>query len=149
MKVVLSQDVDSLGDRGQILNVAPGFARNYLIPKGLALEATPGNLRTLELRKKVWSAREARETEGARDLASRIAAIRISISKKVGENNTLYGSVTSSEIADLLEKQGVQVDRRKILLAEPIKAVGDFQVPIRIHRQVTAEVSVQVIPEVD
>lgn len=149
MKVVLSQDVDNLGDRGQILNVAPGFARNYLIPKGLALEATPGNLRSLELRKKVWAARETREVGDAKALAERIAEIKLSISKKVGENNALYGSVTSSEIAELLEKKGIQVDRRKILLGEPIKAVGEFQVAIRIHRQVTAEVSVQVIPEVE
>ncbi len=149
MKVVLSQDVDNLGDRGQIVNVAAGYARNFLIPKGLALEATPGNLRSVELRKKVWAVREAREADDARALAQRIAAVTIVVAKKVGENQTLYGSVTTSEIAELLEKQGIRVDRRKIHMSEPIKTVGDFKVPVRIHRQVVAEVGVQVVPEAD
>ncbi len=149
MKVVLSQDVDNLGDRGQIVNVAAGYARNFLIPKGLALEATPGNLRSVELRKKVWAVREAREADDARALAQRIAAVTIVVAKKVGENQTLYGSVTTSEIAELLEKQGIRVDRRKIHMVEPIKTVGDFKVPVRIHRQVVAEVGVQVVPEAD
>ncbi len=147
MRVVLRQDVDHLGERGQVVNVSPGFARNFLVPKGLALEATPGNLRSIELQKKVWGAREAKEADQARGFAAKLAAVEITVSKKVGENETLYGSVTSPEIADLLAAKGFEVDRRKILLAEPIKTLGDHKVGIRIHRQVTAEVLVRVVPE--
>lgn len=147
MKVVLRQDVDNLGDRGQVVNVAPGYARNFLLPKGLALEATAGNLRTLELQRKVWEKREAKDADGARQLAARIAAARISITKKAGENNTLYGSVTSSEIADLLNAQGFEIDRRRIQLKDPIRSVGTFKVPIKIHRQVVAEAELEVIAE--
>ena len=144
MRVVLSQDVDNLGDRGQIVSVAPGYARNFLIPKGLALQATPGNLKAVELRKKVWAARETREAGEARQLAARIASLSLSITKKAGESDTLYGSVTSAEIAELLLKAGIEVDRRKIHLAEPIKTLGTFKVPVKIHRQVVAEVTLTV-----
>ena len=147
MKVVLKQDVDNLGDRGQIVNVAPGFARNFLFPKRLALEATPGNLRSVELQKKVWAVREKKEAEDARTLAAHVAGIKIVITKKAGENDTLYGSVTTQEIADLLKAQGVTVDRRKIQLAEPIKTLGTFEVPVKIHRQVVAPIVVQVVAE--
>lgn len=147
MKVVLRQDVDNLGDRGQIVNVASGFARNFLFPKRLALEATPGNLRSVELQKKVWAVREKREAEDARAVAARMAGIKVVISKKAGENDTLYGSVTTQEIADLLKAQGVTVDRRKIHLAVPIKTLGTFEVPVKIHRQVVAPIVVQVVAE--
>jgi large subunit ribosomal protein L9 len=147
VRIVLRQDVDHLGERGQIVNVSPGFARNFLVPKGLALEATPGNLRSIELQKKVWGAREAKEADQARGFAAKLAGVEITITKKVGENETLYGSVTTSEIADLLAAKGFEVDRRKIQLAEPIKTLGDHKVGIRIHRQVTAEVLVRVVAE--
>ena len=147
MKIVLREDVDKLGERGQVVNVAPGFARNFLFPKSLAFEATPGNMRQIELRKKIWVVREARETEDATKLAARIEEIKLVISKKVGEHDALYGSVTSQEIADLLKAKGVEVDRRKIQLQEPIRALGTFEVPIKIHRQVGAKVSVQVVAE--
>ena len=147
MKIVLREDVDKLGERGQVVNVAPGFARNFLFPKSLAFEATPGNMRQIELRKKVWGVREARETEDAAKLAARIEEIKLVISKKVGEHDALYGSVTSQEIADLLKAKGVEVDRRKIQLQEPIRALGTFEVAIKIHRQVVAKVSVQVVAE--
>jgi large subunit ribosomal protein L9 len=147
VKVVLRQDVDNLGDRGQIVNVASGFARNFLFPKRLALEATPGNLRSVELQKKVWAVREKREAEDARAVAARMAGIKVVISKKAGENDTLYGSVTTQEIADLLKAQGVTVDRRKIHLAVPIKTLGTFEVPVKIHRQVVAPIVVQVVAE--
>ena len=147
MRVVLRQDVDHLGERGQVVNVSPGFARNFLVPKGLALEATPGNLRSIELQKKVWGAREAKEADQARGFAAKLSAVEITVTKKVGENETLYGSVTSPEIADLLAAKGFEVDRRKILLAEPIKTLGEHKVGIRIHRQVTAEVLVRVVAE--
>lgn len=147
MKIVLRQDVDNLGDRGQVVNVAPGYARNFLVPKGLALEATEGNLRTFALQRKVWEKREAKEADGARQLAARISAVRISVTKKAGENNTLYGSVTTSEIADLLNAQGFQIDRRRIQLKDPIRTVGTFKVPVKIHRQVFAEAELEVIAE--
>lgn len=147
MKVVLRQDVEQLGERGQVVNVATGFARNFLFPKKLALEATPGNLRAFELHKKVWAARETRELGEAQSFATRLGAVRLSITKKAGEQETLYGSVTSGEIADLLAKQGFEVDRRKILLDEPIKSLGSHTVRIKIHRQVVADVSLQVVPE--
>ena len=147
MKIVLREDVDNLGDRGQVVNVAAGYARNFLFPKALAFPATPGNMRQIELRKKVWVVREARESDDARQLAARIEEIKIVITKKVGEKDALYGSVTSQEIADLLKVKGVEVDRRKIQLREPIRALGTYEVPLKIHRQVTAKVSVQVVPE--
>jgi len=145
IKVVLRQDVDHLGDRGQIVNVAPGYARNYLIPKGLAYTATEGNLQVLELEKRAWTRREAKDAEEARGLAQRISGVQITVTKRAGENGLLYGSVTSSEIAELLAAQGVAVDRRKIRLDDPIKQVGTFTVPVRLHRQVTADVSLQVL----
>jgi large subunit ribosomal protein L9 len=147
VKIVLREDVDKLGERGQVVNVAPGYARNFLFPKALAFEATAGNMRQIELRKKVWVVREAKETEDANKLAARIAEIKIVIAKKVGENEALYGSVTTQEIADLLKANGVEVDRRKIQMHEPIRSLGIFEVPIKIHRQVSAKVSVQVVPE--
>jgi len=147
VKIVLREDVDKLGERGQVVNVAKGYARNFLFPKALAFEATAGNMRQIELRKKVWVVREAKETEDATRLASRIAEIKIVVGKKVGENDALYGSVTSAEIAELLKAQGIEVDRRKIQLQEPIRSLGTFDVPIKIHRQVSASVSVQVVPE--
>jgi large subunit ribosomal protein L9 len=145
VKVVLRQDVDHLGDRGQIVNVAPGYARNYLIPKGLAYTATAGNLRVLELEKRAWVRREAKDADEAQGLAARLAAVKITVTKRAGENGLLYGSVTSSEIAELLAAQGVEVDRRKIRLDEPIRTVGEFSVPVRLHRQVTADVSLHVV----
>lgn len=147
MKVVLRQDVDHLGARGQVVEVAAGFARNYLLPKGLALEATPGNLKTLELRSKAWAAREERHVEQAREVASRLSAVRLTVAKKAGEHDTLYGSVTAAEIAERLAALGFQVDRRRIQLPEPIKSLGTYSVPVRIHREVVAEVAVEVIAE--
>ena len=145
VKIVLRQDVDHLGDRGQIVNVAPGYARNYLIPKGLAYTATDGNLRVLELEKRAWVRREAKDAQEAKGLAAKVAGVRITVSKRAGENGLLYGSVTSSEIAELLAAQGVEVDRRKIRLDDPIKTVGEFTIPVRFHRQVVADVILNVV----
>lgn len=147
MRIVLRQDVDHVGERGQIVNVSPGFARNFLVPKGLALEATPGNLRSIELQKKVWGAREAKEAGEARSFAAKLAGLELTIPKKAGEHETLYGSVTNGEIAELLAAKGFEIDRRKIVLPEPIKTLGDHKVGIRIHRQVTAEILVRVVAE--
>jgi large subunit ribosomal protein L9 len=147
VKIVLRQDVDNLGDRGQVVNVKPGYARNFLLPKGMALAATPGNMRQIELQRKTWAVREAQEVDGARKLAGHIGGLTVSITKKVGENETLYGSVTSQEIADGLKAQGVDVDRRKIQLHEPIKTLGTHQVAVKIHRQVVAQIAVNVVAE--
>lgn len=149
MKVVLRQDVDHLGERGQVVNVATGFARNYLVPKGLAMEATPGNLRSVELQKKVWVAREAKEAEAAKQFAARLSGTEIAIVRKAGENDTLYGSVTNADVAEMLLSKGFEIDRRKIVLAEPIKTVGSHKVSVRVHRQVVAEINVQVVPETE
>jgi large subunit ribosomal protein L9 len=147
VKVILRHDVDHLGDRGEIVNVARGYARNYLVPKGLAMEATPGNIRTLELERKVWEVREVKEVDEARAFADRLGAVDLTVSKKAGESETLYGSVTASEIAELLAARGFDVERRKIQLSEPIKSLGEFTVPVKIHRQVMAEIKLKVVPE--
>ena len=147
MKIVLREDVDNLGERGQVVNVAAGYARNFLFPKALAFAATAGNMKQIELRKKVWVVREAREVDDAIKLAASISGIKVVIAKKVGENDALYGSVTSQEIADLLKAKGFEVDRRKIQMHDPIRALGTFEVGIKIHRQVSAKVSVQVVAE--
>lgn len=147
MKVILRDHVTNLGERGEIVNVARGYARNYLVPKGLAFEATPGNIRTIELQKKVWEAREVKVVEEAQAFADRLSAVELSVTKKAGESETLYGSVTNAEIAELLSAKGIEIDRRKIHLEEPIKSVGEFTIPVKIHPKVTAEIKLKVAPE--
>lgn len=147
MKIILREDVRTLGERGQIVSVARGYARNYLLPKGLAMEVTPGNLHALEFQKKVGEGREVKQVGEAQAFADRLAKVELSVAKKVGESETLYGSVTNSEIADLLAAKGFEIDRRKIQLDEPIRAVGEFKIPIKLHRQVIAEVKLNVIAE--
>jgi large subunit ribosomal protein L9 len=147
VKVILREHVDNLGERGEIVNVARGYARNYLVPKGLAFEATPGNIRTIELQKKVWEAREVKLVEEAQAFAARLAEIELSVTKKAGESETLYGSVTNTEIAELLAAKGIEIDRRKIHLEEPIKSLGEFTIPVKIHAKVTAEIKLKVAAE--
>ena len=147
MKVVLRQEVENLGRRGDVVNVARGFARNYLLPKGLALEATPGNLKTIAMKRVAWEAHERRELEGAQAMAAKIAATPIRVVKKAGETDTLYGSVTGAEIAEQLHEKGIEIDRRKLQLDEPIKSLGKFQVPLRLHREVTAYIELEVAGE--
>jgi len=147
VKVVLSEHVDHLGDRGEIVTVAAGYARNYLIPKRLALKATPGNMRMLEQERRVWKVREARAVEEAQAMAARMGELDLSVTKKAGEKGTLYGSVTNMEIAELFKAQGVEIDRRRIVLAEPVKRLGDHAISIRLHRDVIARVTLQVVSE--
>jgi large subunit ribosomal protein L9 len=147
VKVVLRQDVENLGDRGDVVTVAPGYARNYLLPKGIALEATPGNLKSIEMRRKVWAAREAKEVEDAKAFAARLAEVELTIAKKAGERGTLYGSVTNTEIADLLVAKGLEVDRRKIVIDDPIKTLGTATVNVKLHKQVTGTVKLVVEAE--
>lgn len=147
MKVVLREDVDKLGKRGEVVRVADGYGRNFLLPKRLALPATAGNLKQVELEHRRRVVRGAREKDEAEELAGRLARVSCTVARKVGENETLYGSVTNADVAAFLEKEGLPIDKRKILLEEPIKALGIYTVPVRLHPEVTAEIKVWVVKE--
>jgi large subunit ribosomal protein L9 len=145
IEVILKQDVEHLGRRGDVVKVAPGYARNYLLPRQLALAVTEGNKRQIEHEKKAAAAREAEERTAAASLSSRLEGATIVIARKVGETETLYGSVTAVDIADALAAQGLEIDRRKIQLPDPIKHLGQHTVPARLHRDVTAQLTVHVV----
>lgn len=147
MKIILREHVDHLGQRGQVVNVAAGFARNYLLPKGLAYLATPGNIKQLEQQRRIWESRDLKEQQEAEGLASRLAELELRIEHKAGEAGTLYGAVTTSEIAELLHRKGMEIDRRKLDVGGPIKTVGEFEVKVRLHPQVTGTFKVHVLPE--
>lgn len=147
IEVILKEDVEHLGHRGDIVRVAPGFARNYLLPRKLALQVTEGNKRQIEHMKKVAALRAAEERAQAEEQAKRVGSVVCVIARRVGETDTLYGSVTSADIAEVLAAQGIEVDRRRIQLPDPIKTLGDHQVPIRLHRDVSANITVQVVKE--
>lgn len=148
MQVILLSDQRHLGKRGQVLKVKPGYGRNYLIPHGLALEATPGNMKVFEQQRHRIDAAHAREREASEQLAATIKAVHLRVPKKVGESGTLYGSVTSSEIAAMLEAKGITVDRRRIdLEGHGLKTLGDHTVHIHLHSEVVAELTVTVEPE--
>jgi large subunit ribosomal protein L9 len=147
MEVILRDHVDNLGRRGEVVKVADGYARNYLLPRKIALKVTEANKRQIERERKIFDAREAEERQQAESLAERRSQVGIEIARRVGENNTLYGSVTSADIAQALEAKGFQVDKRKITLAEPLKALGEVHVPLKIHREVSADLKVKVVPE--
>ncbi len=147
MQVILMQDVLHTGKRGEIVNVKPGYARNFLIPKGYALEATPGNQKYFEQQRKKIDARHAKERDAAQEVANAIAELRLKIAKRVSEAETLYGSVTAGEINELLHEKGVEVDRRRIDLEGGIKTLGEHQVRIELHPDVVAEVTVTVEAE--
>jgi large subunit ribosomal protein L9 len=148
MEVILREHVENLGRRGDIVKVAEGYARNYLLPRKLALAVTDSNKRQIERERKIAEAREAEEKTRAEAVASRLANVEISISRRVGENDTLYGSVTAADIAQALETQGFEIDKRRVQLAEPLKQLGEVTVPIKIHRDVTAQVKVAVTKDV-
>ena len=147
MEVILREHVENLGQRGDVVKVASGYARNYLLPRKLALTVTDGNRKQIERERKVADMREAEERQGAEALAARLAAVEIVIARRVGGTEALYGSVTSADIAENLAAKGFEIERRKIQLADPIKQLGEFQVPIRLHREVTANVKVVVAKE--
>ena len=147
MEVILREHVDNLGRRGEIVKVAEGYARNYLLPRKLALLATDGNKKQIEREKVKFDAKELEETGVAKAVAERLATVEIEIARKVGETETLFGSVTSADIADVLAAQGFDIDRRKVQLAEPIKKLGDFDVPVKLHREVTAHIKLRVVAE--
>jgi large subunit ribosomal protein L9 len=145
IEVILKEHVEHLGRRGEIVKVADGYARNFLFPRKLALAVTDENKRQIERERARAEAREAEEAQIAQALATRLEAIEIAIARRVGENETLYGSVTASDIAEALAARELVVDRRKIQLPDPLKTLGDHVVPVKLHRDVTAEVKVKVV----
>jgi len=147
MEVILRQDVDELGLEGDIVKVAKGYARNFLVPNGLALEASPQNMKVLELQRKKIEAKRLKGKEHAEKLKETIGQLVIQIFQKAGDEGKLYGSVTSMDIASYLEAHGIDIDRRKIILDKPIKALGEYTVPVRVYPKVTASVKVIVSPE--
>jgi large subunit ribosomal protein L9 len=147
MEVILRDHVEHLGRRGDVVKVAAGYARNYLLPRNLALAVNEGNKRQVEKERQLGEARELEERSQAEAYAQRLADADISIARRVGEHNTLYGSVTSGDIAQALHAKGFEIDKRKIHLQDPLKALGEVTVPIRIHRDVTAQVKVKVVAE--
>jgi large subunit ribosomal protein L9 len=142
MEVILKEDVDHLGQRGDVVKVADGFGRNYLLPRKLAMQATSANKAVIEQMKQSALRRSAKEKAEAEKLVSQYDALVLEFERKTGENDHLFGSVTSSDIAHALEARGFAIDRRKIHLEEPLKQLGEFHVPVRLHREVTAHVQV-------
>ena len=147
IEVILKEHVEHLGERGDVVNVAPGYARNYLLPRKLALAVTSGNKKQIEHEKKVAAQRATEERAVAQALATRFAQTEITLTRRAGENQQLFGSVTSADIAEALERKGFEVDKRKIGLREPIKKLGTHTVPLRLHREVTIELAVRVVAE--
>jgi large subunit ribosomal protein L9 len=145
--VLLREDIDDLGARGEIVRVKAGYARNYLLPRKLAVEATASNVRQIEQERAALLKKEAREKATAEGQADQLRAVRLSFTRKVGEHGMLYGSVTSMDIAEALRERGYEVDRRRISLREAIKETGEFTVPVRLHREVTVELPVEVTAE--
>jgi len=147
MELILRDDVDKLGRRGEVVKVADGFARNYLVPRGLAMPVTEANKAMIEKEKRAWAARMAKEKAEFESLAQQIAALRFVAPRKVGENEVLYGSVTSGDIAEFLEGKGIAIDKRKIQLDEPIKHLGEHEVKVKLHPEVSAALKLLVTKE--
>jgi large subunit ribosomal protein L9 len=147
MEIILREHVDNLGRRGDVVKVADGYARNYLLPRKLALPVTEHNRRQIERERKVAEVRENEERQVAEALAARFEQVECVVSRRVGETDTLYGSVTAADIAESLAAQKIDVDRRKLQLTEPIKQIGEFSVPVKLHRDVTAHIKVRVVKQ--
>jgi len=147
MEVILREHVEHLGRRGDLVKVADGYARNYLLPRKLALLATEGNKKQIERERAKFEIRELEEQKSAQAVSDRMANIEIEIGRKVGETEALYGSVTSADIADALAAKGFEIDRRKLHLPEPIKRLGEYEVPVKLHREVTVKLKVKVVAE--
>jgi len=147
MDIILREHVEHLGARGEIVKVADGYARNYLLPRKLALLATEGNKKRVERERKIAEAREAEERAASEAIATRLSALELTFTRRVGETEQLYGSVTSGDIADALKAKGFDVDKRKILLPDALKALGEVTVPVKLHRDVTAQLKVTVAKE--
>ncbi|HEY6098326.1 MAG TPA: 50S ribosomal protein L9 [Anaeromyxobacter sp.] len=147
MKVILREDVENLGKGGEVVDVKPGYGRNFLLPRGLAVLANPKNVREVEHQKQIASAKAAKQKASAEAVAKRLADTPVVLRRKVGEQDKLYGSVTALDVAEALAARGLQVDRRSIDLADPIKTVGDFEVPVKLHREVVGKAKVKVEAE--
>ncbi len=144
MEVILREDVSNLGHRGDVVKVADGYGRNFLLPKNLAMEATPANKAVIEQMKASAVRRSAKEKAEAEQLVTQLNAVSLAFTRRVGENDHLFGSVTSADIAQELASQGFNIDRRKVQLEEPLKSTGEFHVPVKLHREVTAHIAVTV-----
>jgi large subunit ribosomal protein L9 len=147
VRVILLSDQRHLGKRGEVVDVKPGFGRNYLVPQGIALEASKANIKYFEQQRSKIDAEHAKERDAAAEIAARLTGVRLEVPKRVGETGTLYGSVTAGDVAELLEKKGFTVDRRRIDLEGGIKALGDHPVRVELHPEVVAEVIVSVVAE--
>jgi len=146
-KVLLREDVDDLGARGEIVRVRAGYARNYLLPRNLAVEATAGNVKGIESERAALLKKEAKERATAEGQAGQIGSLQLEFKRKAGEQGALYGSVTSMDVAEALHQRGYEIDRHRIHLREPLKRVGEYTVPVRLHREVTIDLKVRVAPE--
>ena len=147
MQIILREHVEHLGDRGDEVNVAPGYARNFLLPKGLAYRAGEGSAKQIEDQRRAWATREEHSEMSAKTFAAQLAALELSVRRRAGDGGTMYGSVTNGDIAELLAEAGHTVDRRKIQLKEPIKSLGGFELAIKLHRNVTASINLAVLTE--
>jgi large subunit ribosomal protein L9 len=147
MQIILQEDVEKLGNRGELVDVAAGYARNFLLPRKLGIEATPGNMKRLERMRVVFAKKEATEKGAAETLAGSLQGVSLAFARKAGDNEQLFGSVTSSDIAEALEAQGYHIDKRKITLVDPIKVVGEYEIPVKLHREISANVKVTVKKE--
>src|SRR5438874_681383 len=147
MDVILREDIANLGSRGEVVNVAAGYARNFLLPKRMAVAATESNKKIVEQERQAHLRKEAKLKNEAEDLGKMMAGVSVTIAQKAGENDQLFGSVTAKDVADALERQGYNIDRRKIQLDEPIKQLGEHKVSVRLHRDVSAEIAVHVVKE--
>jgi len=147
MQIILQEDVEKLGHRGDVVTVKPGYARNFLLPKKLAVEATPGNMKALERIRGALAKKTATELEAAKKQAELLNLVSLKFARKTGENNQMFGSVTTGDVADGLKAQGFDVDKRQVQLAEPIKTLGEFPVTVKVFRDITAEIKVNVAKE--
>ncbi len=146
MELILKRTIDNLGEEGDVVNVKPGFGRNYLLPQGIAVQANPGNLTILEKERAAIEARKAAMRSDAENISKKVDGTTVVIEQRAGEDDKLFGSVTTVDIAEKLASLGIDIDRKKIVLDEPIKSLGEYMVKIKIAYQVTAEVKVQVVP---
>ncbi len=147
MEVILRSDVEKLGTQGQVIKVTPGYARNFLLPKGLAIPATASNMKIVDQQRQASLRKEAKLASDARDLGSMMAHVNLTFRQKSGEDDQLFGSVTSQDIQELLEKQGYKIDRKKIVLDHPIKTLGDHKVTLKLHKEVSIDLPVHVMKE--
>jgi large subunit ribosomal protein L9 len=147
MQIILQEDVEKLGTRGELVEVAEGYARNFLLPRKLGLEATAGNLKRLEKMRANFAKKEATEKEAAQKQAEQLAAVSLEFTRKAGENDQLFGSVTSGDVAEALAAKGFEIDKKRIVLAEPIKIMGEYEIPVKLHREVTQNVKLSVKKE--